>query len=487
VVPVRYSALLPIEYDAGRWRLQLDGLSPEAVVEFPGGVTPERESSERGVTYQWTESGFGLLGELARIPWSDGTATLDWHLRLASAIQPIPEGARLVVLLDVSRSMTPVQLQRARGLAARWLAGHPSPRVSVLAFHRRVQALTAGFVSADEALRALAVPVTQGNGSFQELALAEGARLLRGVGGESRLLLLSDGHVRDRLEAERLTKALQPNRPWLLYGELQKSGARQPSSPELSALARAHGEHSNCTESPCDIASLLAPTQLDEVVVTPPIYHAGIAPWPLGAVASGNRIAAFGDTLPTKAWSGRVRYRAWGRWQERVFAVDARITEAALAWRTVMEDGCRLEPRWAALSRAVTPEWSYVRRWPGALEGYERPERVSDGGGCGATCDDCGIPLPASNSAYGFNPALQPISGKPWWGSRWREGVAACGAKTARVQLWLDGPEIEDVELLTTGLGTKIDACLREFAWSLEVPIDQGTPQEGAVILDASE
>ncbi len=487
-VSFRYRALLPVQYDQGRWRLHLKGLSSEAAVEFASGLSPERQPGEGGPTYLWSEGGFGLQGELARIPWSDGSATLDWHLRVASAIRPVPEGSRLVVALDVSRSVSPEQLRRARELAGRWLAGHRSPRVAVLVFDRHVRNVTSGFGSVEEALRALAAPVVQGNGSFQELALAQGARLLRSVGGEGRLLLLSDGHVRRQLPAESMAKALQPRRPWLLYGEVPVAGERRHSSPELRELARAHGEHLRCDEGACDVAPLLAPSRLQGIIVDPPLYHAGISPWPLDSIAAGSRVAPITDTLPTKARSGRVRYRVWGAWEERAFLVDPRTTEAALAWRTAQEDSCRREPRWADLSRAVTPEWSYVQRWPGAIERHEPVGQEGGGGACLGICDDCALPgVTASSSASLENNPTRSGHGESWWRERWREGTAACGAPRARVQLWLDGPEIEEVELLPTGLGTRVDECLRDFAWDLNVPDGGGAPPGVPVVLELVE
>jgi hypothetical protein len=53
--------------------------------------------------------------------------------------------------------------------------------------------------------------------------------------------------------------------------------------------------------------------------------------------------------------------------------------------------------------------------------------------------------------------------------------------------LWLDGPEIEEIELLPTGMGSNVDECLREFAWNLDVPAGSGAPTGGPFTLEVAE
>jgi hypothetical protein len=55
------------------------------------------------------------------------------------------------------------------------------------------------------------------------------------------------------------------------------------------------------------------------------------------------------------------------------------------------------------------------------------------------------------------------------------------------VQLWLDGAEIEDVELQPTGLGAKVDECLRELAWNLVVPAGASVAEGVPVVLEAEQ
>ncbi len=224
---VEYTLLLPTRYADGRDVLELPALGTDAhparirlepghsrdqlwvdgepvahghalVLEHPHDVALKRHRPPR------------VTAELASVSFSGDGVLVRWDVALAPRLSTIPRDARVVVVLDGSRSWSVEQRRGAREVARAYLEHFSDPelraRVEVLVFDREVHARHGKLVDARTAIADLAhLDPGDANGSHVDAALARAGELLAGgPDGPRRVLLLTDARTRSEVQPARL-------------------------------------------------------------------------------------------------------------------------------------------------------------------------------------------------------------------------------------------------------------------------------------------
>ncbi len=174
-----------------------------------------------------------LEGRVASVAASDTRHMVHFEVDAAAQISQAPKRARVVVLVDTSRSLTSDEIDGALAAAVATLGNFPDAEVEVLAFDRVTTPVFGRFVPAKTAIAGLtSLQLAQHNGSDVDAALAKAAELLDNTprGSERRVLVLTDTLTRKSLTPERLRGALAAT------GALVHVGI--PSGTSSSELAR---------------------------------------------------------------------------------------------------------------------------------------------------------------------------------------------------------------------------------------------------------
>lgn len=211
------SVLAPTSYEEGKDHLLLEGMPPMSLlVEAEGGDQVEINSRRtdaverlaldegKAVSLSLRRLRAGSLeGRLAVVPVGKDEAVVHARIEAAARLSEAPKQARVVVLIDASRSLEPDQLDASWAVAQAYLEKLPGARAAVALFDRFVRPLQPSLVPVGEALAALRkAPRERRNGSHVDAALAHAAALLDAPGdGPRRVLLLTDSLTRSELQA----------------------------------------------------------------------------------------------------------------------------------------------------------------------------------------------------------------------------------------------------------------------------------------------
>lgn len=213
---VEYTLDMPVAWIDGRWELELaamgiEGLPAELTV-YAGDRRDRLFVDDRRVapghrlrlddTHTLTlapHARMDTLLELAAVDTGSGRTFVHWKLALPRVLRPIPRQLRVVIALDVSRSLAVGVDEAQRRAALAYLEHLRGPslaaKVAIVGFDRRVRPLSAGWVSVDRAIEVLkAATLEAGNGSDVALALREATRLFAATPADAprRVLVLTD-------------------------------------------------------------------------------------------------------------------------------------------------------------------------------------------------------------------------------------------------------------------------------------------------------
>lgn len=203
---VAYTLLMPTNYFEGKYVLQLPWMGtaelsavvkvraarmqdrlfvqgrpiqPNTQIPFPAGESPLEISLEPA-------SPPPVSGALAVVSVAQDRNLIHARFESAPRLSEVPRSARLIALIDVSRSLTDSARQSAVAAARAWLANFPDATAEVVAFDRAVHPYHRRLVPVAQAIKDLeTTPVVAGNGSAVDLGLAEAARLLARTRGRS--------------------------------------------------------------------------------------------------------------------------------------------------------------------------------------------------------------------------------------------------------------------------------------------------------------
>ncbi|EDM75419.1 hypothetical protein PPSIR1_04263 [Plesiocystis pacifica SIR-1] len=221
---VEYSLDMPASWVEGRWVLELETLGLDDVPAEVHVRSANRKDrlfvdgrslrSGGAITLDVPRtislaprSSAGVFTELAVAPAGADRSIAHWRVGVPAQLSELPERARIVVGLDLSRSMDLPQIEAERQAALTTLSHFEDPKlgakVAVLGFDHEVHALTPGLVSVAEAIEALErADLERGNGSDLGLALEAATTLLSAADRRAakRVVMFSDFELRSRIQ-----------------------------------------------------------------------------------------------------------------------------------------------------------------------------------------------------------------------------------------------------------------------------------------------
>jgi von Willebrand factor type A domain len=497
---VRYRVLVPMRYEDGRYVMRIPprpaGLAPVIVPKSPDGritLNGRRVSAGHGFRVDAAKdtvialhprrdpAAAPLDGSLTVVPFGDQFLT---HARLE--VQPQlserPVDARLVFLVDTSRSVDDAMVARQIAAVVAVLASMPSAKADVVAFNRASEPRFGRFVPSALAQRSLEQwKPDRANGTELVAAIKSAAeQLATQPAGPKRIVVFSDGLLPSHAPIQALTDELPADLAVMhLVKVARNSGApslmRDTGSAWEQAAARTGGvawfanavagrEHRDAMER--SFVRLARPTVLDELsLASSPWLDTGplCAPFELAEGAGTSLLALADQPLP---WI-RVKAKLW---QENVevtlpSAEQEGSVWAALAFGTFVLpfDDERALLDLAQRGGAVTHLTSYVAGRtvapppiPNADSTFGQLSRRVRTSACG-----------------GVVSGRHPGNRKQWLENQLRVAWFDCGGAlhSAAITLETARGEIQAVAAptLSAAAPKKMGPCLREAAWQVEL------------------
>jgi hypothetical protein len=497
---VEYTLLVPTAYVEGLHRVRLPRLGTSTLPSMikvraaqPGDtllvddspVRPGTELSFSGVDQVeiaiQPSAQPPVTGSLAILPLGPSRVLSQARIDIAAKLSTIPARARVVVLIDASRSVEE-DARKASLVAAKAYLGHfPDGTAEVMVFDRTVRPMHGKLVPTRKAVEDLATLVIQpGNGSFVDLALERAASMLAtSPGGERRVVVFTDTLTRDALTATQLgtqfgaaggvVHVVVPSfgSPWLTRDD----------EHDWSGIAKRTGGlvwQSGASDDPNSarvFTELARPVRLDNARI-----RGGFLPEELTSIDTIQEGEGFSD-LRIHVPAGNTFSVEGDLWTRRVHGTTAATDDAARRWAAmvfgspVMHELTDKEMMvLAKRGGAVSPVTSYLAIEPGVRPSTEG--LVDDEGG--------GIGL-GSIGTIGHGAGFGSAGGRvdTFDPMRWLEHAisaawAACRAPSgmAKVEVETTVDEVVDVPVLTspTPVSPAVSTCLREAIWALDLP-----------------
>lgn len=510
---VEYTLDMPATWNDGRWQLWLDetgldGHPAELVIE----------ASDAGdrlyLDEQAIESGHRLMLdtahtlelvpreqapvelELASVDTGRDRALLHWRVTAAPQLSTVPKRARVVVALDLSRSLEEHELEAQRSAALAYLehfrASALGAEVAVYGFDHAIRPITDGFVSADVASGALrGAALERRNGSAVDLAFTHAEQLLDSGPARAprRVLLLTDFLTASSCTIAELEQLAADTDAIVHIAELAAADAgllRVDKHPWSSIAAQ--------TEGVLWVASAPIDDDPDARELAVEVFEEWARPVRVEAVS-----LKFGDAELDDYWWSTDLAEGDG-WEDQLLAgaVIERFRITGLLWNQPFEQEVRRSrsssKRWAALvfgshvsgelepdemlrlamhGGAVSPVTSYLAIEPGVrpsaegLTSDEATQGLIGKGGGGGTGAGYGI-----GSGAGFGGRLDR---QAWLDEQLNAAWLRCGGAGIRSVLSLETTYDEIVAFGLRDVG-KIDlavtTCMRERTWALVLPTE---------------
>jgi von Willebrand factor type A domain len=514
---VEYTLSMPAAWSEGRWRIWMPSLGTEALpaeltinpTEGLDQLFVDNEVVARGHRLTLDHDVEVALAPTDPAPYSLSFASIDtgeralahWQLVLAPEISTIPSHAKIVLILDLSRSVDDIKSEAQRQVAISYLEHFADAslgaEVALLGFDREVHELSQGFVSAADAIQLLgAAPLQRRNGSDVGLALGRAADLLADASKRDarRIVLLSDFETASRLQPDALESTVARSKAILHLVD-----ASQMHEPELwrddthgwSQLAASSegvlwyasvpdtwddDEHRALGHAVLE--ELARPVRIDQLALS-------LAGMPEDAdccthygesIGEGDGISdlMIVETSATQlsrlivdgvVWNqplhetAKPSAAAGDRWSALVFGSD-------VVWQLSEAEMMKLAMR----GRAVSPVTSYLAIEPGvrpSTEGLEEWET----GGLGLVGSGSG----GGGSGIGIGTGRLSFDKQAWLEGELRDGWARCGGRgiAGTVALETQTDEILEVALTQPNADArdvKRRACMEQVTWSVELP-----------------
>lgn len=506
---VEYTLVMPTDYVAGRDRLELEALGTD---EHPAEVVVR--SSDRSdqlfVDDRPVPRDFRLTldephtvsvarhhrpqieAHLASVALGHDMALLHAEVALAPELSRIPRGARIVVLIDGSRSMSDdereAELRAARAYLGHFADARLDARAEVLVFDRTVKGRNGGLVSVRKAIEDLEdLELKGGNGSQVEDALAQASELLVRSRGPRRIVVFTDTRTRASLRPEALrTPAVRSGavvhfaRFASVSDDLIRNDVHRWADVARTTGGLVWDTHASVEAEDASLVyeELARPMRLDHLAVfMPSAYDGDVGPG--GALAEGEGVDKLDFSIDPvermrvvgELWSSPV--------SQTVFPQEEHSRRwAALVFGQSMSSALDEEQMTtlALLGGAVSPVTSYLALEPGARPAAGRV--VQD--------EPTGFILRGGMGGGGWPPrddhrrvvafGTRDSGRQQFLNAAVREALDACGGdgEAATVELESTLTEIvhvRAVEILGNGDPALRD-CLAEGVWAISLRYD---------------
>lgn len=501
---IEYSVDLPAQWEDGRWRIHLadTGLDelPAELIVTPSNAADRLYLDDQaiGAGHRLTLDDSHVLElvpdapepielELASIDTGSDRAVSYVRVAVAPELSTLPKRARVVVALDLSRSLAPEQVEAQRRAALAYIEHWRDPalasEVAVYGFDHAIRPLTPGFVTADRASGALrGAPLERDNGSAVELAFAEAVQLFGSSSAKTprRVLLLTDfetASARTQADYEALASATKAVVHLAEVRSADASLARDDGHPWASVAAR--------TEGVVWQASAGLALDADGIAT----FEEWARPIRIDALALDvDGRARFDSGLPSSLEEGQGFDDL-----ELTDEVAERLTLTGLLWNRSIQPQVRqsrsLSKRWAGLvfgswlywelereemlalallGGAVSPVTSYLAIEPGVRPSAEGLERGQNTGLIGK--DGCG----GTGAGYGSVRGA-PFGGRldrqAWLDEQLHAAWRACGGAGQAGTIELESTFEEVVDFTLPGSGDlALTTCMEARLWALWLP-----------------
>ncbi|MEM9453477.1 MAG: vWA domain-containing protein [Myxococcota bacterium] len=424
---VEYTLQMPTVYEEGRDHLDLPPLGTE---KHPARVTLKAAHRRDQLFVRGEPVGHGtqltldqqvslslarartprIEAHLASVPFADQRVLMHLDVALAPKLSTIPRNARVVVVLDGSRSMSEgerkAEVATARATLEHFAAPKLGAKAEVLVFDHKVEGRNGGLVSVRKAIADLEhLELPGNNGSHVDQALTRAGELLAGSKGPRRIVLLTDARTRDGLKPARLRTLAEDSRAIVHVGIVGEGSAtlqRDDSHPWAEATTTTGGLVWNVAadldgdrqDHRAVFEELARPVRLDHVrVLVPPLADEHV--YVDESMVEGEGVDAF-ELVTEPIAHLRVEGELWSTpVHETVFAEDEDNRRwAALVFGSELLGELSEEEMMplAILGGAVSPVTSYLAIEPGvrpSTEGLDETEGMGmigfgAGGGSGS-------------------------------------------------------------------------------------------------------
>jgi hypothetical protein len=498
---VEYTLEMPTHYTGGRDHLVLgrfgtSALRATATVSarehgeaafaagkpIAGGATVKLDA-EDGLDLSISRAGARPVGgAMAAIPMAKSRVLLRQRIEAAPRLGEIPRDARVVVILDASRSLTAEEAAGEVAAARAYLSHFESGEAEILTFDRAVTALHGGFVPVKKARATLdRVALTRKNGSRVDDALTRAAALFHGLPSRlpRRVVLFTDTRTRDALATPALRALVKKTGALVHVGVPGPLGAHVERDDEhaWASFTRATGglvwraggtlEASRAADMRAAYEELARPLRVDRIKVTIP----GLATDPFAYPESIPEGEGFADLRVVDKMIGflRVDGEVWATPVSTTMLPndDENRVAAALTFGSDAL-GELSEPEMMVLAKtghAVSPVTSLLAIEPGvrpSTEGLEDGEIGDSFGVGGLGLSGIGEGGGGSAGPPDLMPRLEALLGAAW---------NKCGGagQHASIDIETTYDEIVDVGAASTA-SASLGRCLEEAAWEVDLP-----------------
>jgi von Willebrand factor type A domain len=496
---IEYSLVVPTEYRDGAHHLALPAMGTEKQLAMvtvttassydrlvvdgrrvvPGAqvkLSPTGEVDLALLPYNPAQ----LEGALADKKIAPGRVLTRFRIEAAPKLTEVPRNARVVVVLDTSRSMAP--LANAQAAAARaYLSHFADARVRIMSFDRFVRERSHGFEPIAVARQTLqSYRPTFANGSQVDDALVEADFALSRITGTAplRIVLFTDARTRTSLKPARIANAVRRSGAVVHIGVVTPGQAElvRTDEHEWAAALRPTGglvwqafSDDRDQQGMAKVYEELArPMRIDHLKVDTSVLGVDEATYQ-ERLDEGQGLTHSQIATQSSGWV-RVRGELWASPVSQVIQPDAGETKlwSALVFGTpLLHELTEAEMMPLAMyGGAVSPVTSYLAIEPGvrpSTEGLEAAEVGTWGAG--------GLGMSGFGSGGGgrggsvFDPDayLRRALAGPW---------AKCGGtpNSASVRLETTLDEVVDVPAVQFEGSADKARCLREAAWALGLP-----------------
>lgn len=499
---VEYTLLMPTRYEGGAHVLDLPMMGSSELLASvrlhamkPGdslAVNDQPIDDKARILLEWEhrvelrpQRAPQISGAFAAVVAGKEKALNRWHFELAPQLASVPRKARVVIVMDTSRSMGEARVAAAASSARAYLSHFHDAEVEIITFDRKPERRQGHFVSVEQAVANLASraigTVELGNGSQVEDAL-KAARQLFGntpAGAARRVVLLTDTLSRSSFSLHALQEALAGSGALLHIGRIEVGAPalrRSDHHPWASAARRDGGVMWEAwAEDGADPALARSvyeewarPVRLHHVELRAPGLDADTLLVPEELAEGEGLVRLQFASLPSpwvelrgELWSRSVAHRLMPnaaeskRWAALIFGSEsfAELTDSEML---VL----------ARRGGAVSPMTSYLAIEPGVRPSTEglTDEELGGGGmfGHGAGTGT-GMGFGGRRRGWDLEGILKALISPKW---------KACGGApdTAEVALETTLDEIVDVARVKLDeANAEREQCLREAVWTLSL------------------
>jgi hypothetical protein len=421
-----------------------------------------------------------LAARVGRVVASEAHGFSRLEIDAAPQLRPLPRGASVVFVLDVSRSMPESARAAQLRVAHAYLSHVPDARAEVVVFDRRARRVFGEFVGAREfaarlADAAAAGALAGGNGSALELGLGAAADALHGRRGPTRVVALGDAELRTRFRPELADRALAGAPSAVLHlvvpEEDDAAWLRRDDAHALAPLAARHRGVLFAASAPdgdkslaAEMLGLVRPVAIDHFRVRG-IDLTGAAELPASLREGAGYRAMLAADDPTRQVT--ITGKLWATPLRRVVRHDPGFDAATAAFvfsEDEHQDLSKAEMLTVAFQgRAVSPVTSYLATEPGvrpAVDGLEDGDRLGTGG--------------AGLVGRGYGVGGRAVTRPPRLRDLLADAVDRCAAGLEpdwHITLELETTRIEIVDVQATRASSPaLRDCVVEAAWDLQLP-----------------